>query len=109
MAASLLVAMAASGCGPTRSSDPVLTQIPPTSATLRRGEQVFETHCYSCHQHGEGGMSPALNDKPLPQFYVRFQVRHGVGAMPGFSVDEISDPQLEDLARYVAALRDHSR
>ena len=61
--------------------------------------------CQQCHPGGEAGLGPALNDKPLPEFLKKFQVRHGLGTMPSFSEKEISDQQLEDLMEYLKALR----
>jgi mono/diheme cytochrome c family protein len=36
---------------------------------------------------------------------IRFQVRHGLGAMPAFSEKEIGDRELDDLVAYLKALR----
>lgn len=97
-----------SGCGPTRNSGPVVTTVPLTDASVKRGKEVFDTNCYSCHLQGEGGMAPALNNKPLPKFLIKFQVRNGLGEMPAFPEQDISDSELEDLANYVVALRQHT-
>lgn len=61
--------------------------------------------CHQCHPGGEAGLGPALNDKALPEFLKKFQVRHGLGAMPSFSDEKISSNQLEDLMEYLKALR----
>jgi mono/diheme cytochrome c family protein len=50
-------------------------------------------------------LGPALNDKPPPGFLIHLQVRSGFGAMPGFSAEKISDPELSDIVAYVHALR----
>lgn len=78
-------------------------------ASVQRGKVVYDAHCFSCHAQGEGGLGPALNNKPLPKFMIRFQVRRGMGAMPAFSKEQIPDNALNDLAEYVAALRRHTR
>jgi mono/diheme cytochrome c family protein len=40
-------------------------------------------HCHQCHPRGgDGGLRPALNNKPVPGFLVKCQVRLGLGAMP---------------------------
>lgn len=93
------------GCGATRSGGPVVAEVPVTDPSIRRGKAVFDSKCRTCHLHGEGGLGPSLNDKPLPGFLIRFQVRRGLGTMPGFSEEQISDQDLEDLANYVVALR----
>jgi mono/diheme cytochrome c family protein len=104
----LLATLTLLGCGPTRNSEPLVTEMKITDASVQRGKVIFDAYCYSCHLQGQGGMAPALNNKPLPRFLIRFQVRHGLGTMPGFSEEKISDRQLEDLANYVAALREHT-
>jgi mono/diheme cytochrome c family protein len=78
-------------------------------ASVQRGRTLYETHCYKCHTQGEGGMGPIINDKPLPKFLMRFQVRHGLGTMPSFSEKEISDAELDDILNYVVALRHHGK
>lgn len=54
---------------------------------------------------GGAGLGPAINNKPLPGWLIRFQVRHGFGAMPAFSEKEISDGELNDVVAYLKALR----
>ena len=41
-------------------------------------------------REGEAGLGPEINDKPLPGFLIKFQVRHGMGTMPSFKKDRIS-------------------
>ena len=64
-------------------------------------------HCHECHPKGEGGLAPSINDKPLPGFLIRLQVRRGLGAMPEFGPHRISDAELEDLIAYLRELRRH--
>lgn len=93
------------GCTSERAKSPVITPMAIVDPSVQRGQAVFDKHCYSCHLRGTGGMAPKLNNKPLPKFLIKFQVRHGLGVMPAFSEEQISDPELQDLANYVAALR----
>jgi hypothetical protein len=37
---------------------------------------------------------------------MKFQVRHGLGAMPSFDEERISDQHLDQLISYLQALRD---
>jgi mono/diheme cytochrome c family protein len=67
----------------------------------RRGQIVFMQHCNKCHPQGEGGLGPALNNKPLPGPAIRVQVRRGVGAMPKFSEAQIDDEDLSALSAYL--------
>lgn len=106
-AAALLLAVAVTACNSGRRGEPIAGPMDLSDASVLRGRAVFDAHCYKCHLQGEGGMSPIINNKPLPKFLMRFQVRHGLGAMPAFSDKEISDPELEDLLNYLVALRHH--
>jgi mono/diheme cytochrome c family protein len=54
-------------------------------------------------------LGPALNDKPLPAFAMRTQIRAGAGAMPAFSDREISDSDADAVVKYVIALRGQGR
>ena len=101
----LLVMIA--GCGSARRGTPVQPEFEAANEAVAHGERVFMEYCNSCHPGGEGGLGPAINNRPLPAFLIRFQVRRGLGAMPGFSEDVISDEELRDLARYLIALRTH--
>jgi mono/diheme cytochrome c family protein len=76
-------------------------------ADVRRGHEVFLAHCNQCHPGGEAGLGPAINNKPLPGFMIKLQVRKGVGAMPGFSSHEIEGGDLDALVAYLEALREH--
>ena len=98
------------GCGSARRSIPVagplsLSAADPSDEAELLGRQVFMAHCYQCHPSGTAGLGPALNDKPLPGFAIKTQVRQGFGAMPAFSEEMISDDQLDALVSYLVALR----
>ena len=56
---------------------------------------------------GAASLGPALNNKPLPDRLIRFQVRNGQGAMPAFSEDQFSNDELEALLAYLEALKQH--
>lgn len=100
----LLGILIAAGCS-ARRSEPVAGPLPLASPELARGEIAFDVHCSHCHPGGEKGLAPAINNKPLPGFLIKFQVRHGVGAMPAFSEREIEDEELDALVKYLKALR----
>jgi mono/diheme cytochrome c family protein len=86
----------------SRKSEPVKgKQFTPDNARIINGEQMYMVHCQKCHPAGEGGLGPAINANPAPSFVKRFQVRHGLGVMPGFKKNEISKKDLHDIARYM--------
>jgi mono/diheme cytochrome c family protein len=95
------------GCS-ARRGEPLYGPLPITSAAVKNGQQVFMRECHQCHPGGEAGLGPAINDKPLPGFLMRFQIRNGFGAMPAFSRDDISPEELDDLVSYLRELRHHS-
>src|SRR5690349_19856420 len=72
------------GCSSARRGEPVSGRPVSSAPRVRAGQVVFYQYCNPCHPGGEGGVGPALNNKPLPEFAIRTQVRHGLGAMPAF-------------------------
>ena len=109
IAAAAMAVTLIAGCAPAAARRPnaipatQLRQIP----RLAEGQRVFMEHCNQCHVGGAAGVGPSLNDKRLPAFVIKFQVRHGIGRMPAFSERKVSDQQLDDLVRYLKYLRDH--
>jgi mono/diheme cytochrome c family protein len=94
------------GCS-ARRGEPLVGPLTISSPAVAQGRTVFMTHCHQCHPGGEAGLGPAINNKPLPEFAVRTQVRHGFGAMPAFYENEISETELDALISYLKALRRH--
>ena len=90
-----------------RRSEPLVGPLPLFSPEITEGRKVFMRHCHQCHPGGEAGLGPALNNKPLPAFAIRTQVRYGFGAMPAFYPDEITETELDALVIYLKALRRH--
>lgn len=102
--AGLLILAAA--CGTARRGLPLTSDRALDDPTLQLGRRTFDAHCHQCHPGGTGGLGVALNNKPLPGFVIRLQVRQGFGAMPAFSEEEISDEALDALVAYLKWLRD---
>ena len=98
-------ALLAPGCGPQRRDEPFTQRLDPNDPRIAIGQRVFSQQCYQCHPGGAAGLGPGMNDKPLPVFLMKTQVRKGLGAMPAFSKQEISDEELEDVIRFLKALR----
>jgi mono/diheme cytochrome c family protein len=90
-------------CGTARRRPP-LGPAPALSEQAATGQVAFMEKCNRCHPGGEAGLGPALNDKPLPDFLKRFQVRKGLGTMPHFSHEKLSDAELDAILEYLKAL-----
>jgi mono/diheme cytochrome c family protein len=99
----VITAVACLACGTARRRPP-LGPAPALSEQAATGQVAFMEKCNRCHPGGEAGLGPALNDKPFPDFLKRFQVRKGLGTMPHFSHEELSDPQLDAILEYLKAL-----
>jgi len=101
----LLILLTAAACGTARRSEPLTGEHRLTSAQLIRGEAVYAMQCGQCHPGGEAGLGPSINDKPLPTWLIRFQVRNGLGVMPAFTPEQISPEDLDALLVYLKELR----
>ena len=101
LSVTLLLLLSVATCSPRRSLslDGPLT----LNQHEQEGEKIFMEHCQRCHPGGEGGLGPAIN--PAPGFAKRFQTRHGLGAMPSFDEDIISDKELDNMLSYLKALK----
>jgi mono/diheme cytochrome c family protein len=97
--------LSAIACGSAKRDEPEKPAFVPATPAIARGEQIFNQQCSYCHPGGAAGLGPALNNKPAPAFAIRFQARHGLGAMPAFDSTEISGPDLRAVADYLLALR----
>jgi len=94
------------GCGSARRSEPIIgkTEVG-INDSVSQGRRLFMANCHQCHPGGEGGLGPAINNKPLPGFLIQFQIRHGLGAMPSFTPDKISEPEVHQIIAYLKAVR----
>jgi mono/diheme cytochrome c family protein len=95
------------GCGTPRRDEPLAGPLRLDDPKLVTGQQVFMHNCYQCHPGGSAGLGPPLNDKPLPGFAIRTQVRKGLGAMPAFDPKMIPEEDLDHVLAYLKALRAH--
>ena len=94
------------GCSTPRLGPTALEQIEDLSGDpeVALGRQVFMTHCYQCHPGGAAGLGPGITHRQLPAFMIRTQVRVGLGAMPSFSEEAISEEEAHAVAKYIKAL-----
>lgn len=104
LALGLLLTICMSACSARRGvpyTEPLQTE----AEEVVQGKLLYERYCNSCHPGGTSGLGPALNNKPLPGFLVRFQIRKGIGAMPAFSDEAISDKEAKMIVAYMKELR----
>jgi mono/diheme cytochrome c family protein len=104
-AASLMAAgaMLLAACSSPRKSEPIAPPLKLTDAQVQ-GRLLYDRYCYKCHTQGEGGLGPSLNEKPLPGFAMKFQIRHGLGTMPAFPPERLSDESVDQIVEYLHAL-----
>jgi mono/diheme cytochrome c family protein len=98
-------------------------QPPDRAAQLEQGKRVYDDWCGTCHgpepglpgfdglpgtqqlriKYRDTNISPLLEERTdlVPEF-VKTIVRQGVSFMPQFRKTEISDPELDALAVYLA-------
>lgn len=72
---------------------------PPPSAIQRSPQKVYSVTCGYCHGRNVG---PILLGRKLQPDYIRSVARTGPNGMPAFRPTEISDSELEALARWIA-------
>ena len=77
-------------------------------AALAEGRVLFDKHCNTCHPGGMAAVGPAIINKPLPKFAVRYQIRHGLGTMPAFR-DILNDQEVRHIADYIGYLKKGKR
>jgi mono/diheme cytochrome c family protein len=88
------------GCS-LRIAPPAESEMKTLSGEVLKGKKVFMDNCSRCHPNGRGGLGPSIFDKPLPGFLIRFQVRNGLGTMPHFDKEHLTDEDLVNLITYI--------
>jgi mono/diheme cytochrome c family protein len=101
----LLIVRFTASCGSQHRGEPNGPRVVPDTVAEARGARLFSRNCYQCHPGGGSGLGPALNNKPLPEVAIRTQIREGVGAMPAFDGDMLTDDEVAAIAKYVQELR----
>ena len=94
----------AAGCGSARRDEPITRPLSVTDPTLALGQRAFAANCDQCHPGGAGGYGPPLNNKLLLGPYIQLRVRNGLGAMPAFDDDQVSDKELDATVFYLQSL-----
>src|SRR5437868_12399690 len=106
------IAVVLAGCRSVRRGEPIVGPLSSNDPAVQHGKIVFMRRCNSCHPGGEGGLGPGINDKPLPTFAMKLQVRTGLvgfGVMPSFDKHQIPSEDLDDLMKYLKAVRKQSK
>ena len=104
--AALGLALALWACAPAYRGTPVLEPLEIEDPEVLVGQRVFYAVCNQCHPGGGAGIGLALTTVPLPDWLVRFQVRNGIGQMPAFTEEEMSDEELDGVVAYLNELRE---
>jgi mono/diheme cytochrome c family protein len=95
------------GCSANRRDEPFTKALDvSTDPKLRAGQIAFDRNCNICHPGGSGGYGPSLNSLVLPSWYIDIRVRDGLGAMPAFDRQRLTDEQLNTVVYYVQKLHD---
>ncbi|WP_276496946.1 c-type cytochrome [Pontibacter litorisediminis] len=106
----LFFLIVAGGCSTAKRGEPISGPLNLDTEQLERGQLVFMQHCQKCHPGGEAGVGLPINNVPLPKGLLKFRVRSkafllGLGRMPSFKEEEISDRDLEALVSYIKELK----
>ncbi|MBZ4418052.1 cytochrome c [Myxococcus sp. RHSTA-1-4] len=101
----VLVLAAVAACGPSRRG-PAFGTPREFTAQEQEGRVLFMRNCNMCHPGGSGGLGPSINNKPLPSVAMRTQIRQGVGAMPAFTDEMLSDAQVDAVIAYLNEMQE---
>jgi mono/diheme cytochrome c family protein len=102
-----LLALALTSCAPAYRGEPVSGSLDVSDPQVALGQQVFNKNCQQCHPKAAAGLAPGISGKPLPGSLIKFQVRRGLGSMPAFSEEQISEKELDAVVAYIQKLREH--
>jgi mono/diheme cytochrome c family protein len=81
---------------------PAAPAAPPAAADPSAGSAVFASSCGACHPGGREGVGPALIG--LSDDVLIRGTREGVGMMPAFKTDRLSDQQLLDIIAFLRSV-----
>lgn len=115
--ASLAPEQAASATGPALAASPTAAALSPgprpASALgpgdAAAGQIAYEKFCHACHPGGDKGLGPAVRGPEFTRKYGSDEplirvIREGVGTMPPFAPDRLSDKELADIIAYMRSL-----
>jgi ubiquinol-cytochrome c reductase cytochrome c subunit len=86
---------------------PAIPQVNTKMGQINAGLNSFTLHCAGCHQVGgaggivTGAIAPPLNETDITPTQVGEAIRVGPYLMPNFNENQISDQDINNIARYV--------
>jgi mono/diheme cytochrome c family protein len=90
------------GCAPAYRGAVLSGPIDLSDPQVAEGRRLFDRHCHQCHPNASAGLGPSITPSST---IVRFQVRHGLGVMPAFGPERITDEELDALVAYLMLVR----
>lgn len=100
----LIFGMRMSSCSAPKEA-PLSRVVEMPTEELQQGRVLFNEYCASCHPGGMSGVGLAIINKPLPKPLMEFQIRNGIGVMPAFGEEVLTDEQVDNIAEYLVYLR----
>jgi mono/diheme cytochrome c family protein len=94
------------GCSSSKKEAYTVKPLSNMTEEVQEGKVLFHKHCNSCHPGGDAGLGAPIVSTSVPGFAIQFQIRNGLGDMPAFSEEEISDEEVDKIVDYIQALRD---
>lgn len=86
---------------------PSIPKVNVAMGNIKNGLASFTLHCAGCHQVGAAGgivtgaIAPPLNESDITPTQVAEAIRVGPFLMPNFNANQLSDQDIDDIARYV--------
>ena len=105
---SLLALASVAACGPSRRG-PAFGTPREFTEKEQEGRVLFMRNCNMCHPGGSSGLGPGINNKPLPSLAMRTQIRQGVGSMPAFTDEMLSDAQVDAIIAYLNEMQEEKK
>jgi ubiquinol-cytochrome c reductase cytochrome c subunit len=86
---------------------PAIPHVDVSMGRINAGLSAFTLHCAGCHQVGSAGgivtgaIAPPLNTTDVTPTQIGEAIRIGPYLMPSFNAQQVSDADINDIARYV--------
>lgn len=77
-----------------------------SSGQWQSGKQIYQNVCGHCHEIGVG---PVLSGRDLPAVYFKTMARSGRAGMPAFRPTELSNKDLDKVAKYLVSKGEHGK